>query len=90
MRRERARGHVHQNGVSSQAILYMLGIISNRPWDAVNVIDSERRPGGLRQAYLRQTRLNDDQVPSIEARSAMSCCVIGTSSRDGSMVKLSK
>ncbi len=25
-------------GVSSPAILYMLGIISRRPWDAVNVV----------------------------------------------------
>ncbi len=28
------------NGVSSPAILYMLGIISSRPCDAVNVVDS--------------------------------------------------
>ena len=26
--------------VSSPAILYMFGIISSRPWDAVNVVDS--------------------------------------------------
>ena len=28
------------NGVSSPAILYMLGIISRSPWDAVNVVAS--------------------------------------------------
>ena len=28
------------NGVSSPAILYMLGIISSRPCDAVNVVES--------------------------------------------------
>ena len=28
------------NGVSSPAILYMLGIISSRPWEAVNVVAS--------------------------------------------------
>ena len=28
------------NGVSSPAILYMLGIISSRPWEAVNVVVS--------------------------------------------------
>jgi len=29
-----------QNGVSSPAILYMLGIIRSRPCDAVNVVES--------------------------------------------------
>ena len=29
-----------QNGVSSPAILYMFGIISSRPWLAVNVVAS--------------------------------------------------
>ena len=29
-----------QNGVSSPAILYMFGIISRRPWDAVKVVQS--------------------------------------------------
>jgi hypothetical protein len=29
-----------QKGVSSPAILYMLGIISSRPWEAVNVVPS--------------------------------------------------
>ena len=28
------------NGVSSPAILYMLGIMSSSPWDAVNVVES--------------------------------------------------
>jgi hypothetical protein len=36
----RARRDVHHVGVSSPAILYMLGIISSRPCDAVKVVVS--------------------------------------------------
>ena len=39
MRRHGARRDVESRvGVSSPAILYMLGIISSRPWEAVKVV----------------------------------------------------
>src|SRR5262249_46238197 len=41
LRGDRPRGDVETVDVSSPAILYMLGIISSRPWDAVKVVVSE-------------------------------------------------
>ena len=60
------------NGVSSPAILYMFGIISSRPCDAVNVVDER---AGLQRAVHRaggaglRLHLDDvrDRAPEVRA-----------------------
>ena len=49
---------MEHGGRSSPAILYMLGIISSRPWDAVNVVVTRWQPGSRARCRPRPLGLH--------------------------------
>ena len=67
-----ARRDVHRGGVSSPAILYMLGIISSRPCDAVKVVP-RRRLAARRAARRPRRPRSASRSPRDRAPDVLAC-----------------